>query len=186
MYFVLLYRNRDRINPRVGNTAIALRKRSEDKSLHSIDFLYMYYRPEHWWFEVADALRRVVMTGGLIFAPGNHRATIGFACACFSLVLYSDIAPVRVTPPRIIQSIQRRTDPRFAPRPTVLNLQRQYLGGFSPMAAHYCLFYRRADFVHPFDGDLCRSWHCTCGQHLHLIDPSCVYAVETRIFSAPN
>ena len=43
-----------------------------------------------------------------------------------------------------------------------------------------------AAFVHPFDGDLCRSWHCTCGQHLHLIDPSCVYAVETRIFSAPN
>ena len=93
LYFVLLYTNRDRINPRVGNTAIALRTRSQDKSLQAIDFLYMYYRPEHWWFEVVEAIRRVFMTGGLIFTPGNHRATVGFACACFSLVLYQDIAP---------------------------------------------------------------------------------------------
>ena len=40
-----------------------------------------------------DAIRRVAMTGLLIFIPGNHRATFGFALAVASVILYRDASP---------------------------------------------------------------------------------------------
>ena len=50
-YFVLLFRRRSHINPKCHSLEASLRQRSEDQTLRSLSFLYMYYRPEFWYFE---------------------------------------------------------------------------------------------------------------------------------------
>ena len=67
LYLALLYTFRGRINPSADSTQAKLAARRDDAGLAPFAFLFKYYRPERWWFEVADALRRVLLIGGLVF-----------------------------------------------------------------------------------------------------------------------
>ena len=61
-YFVLLFRARDRINPRGADSEFdAIRMRSDDTTIAHITPLYAIYRPSMWAFEIVDMSRRIVM-----------------------------------------------------------------------------------------------------------------------------
>ena len=85
----LLVRNHDRINPAADSTPGKLVARSRDETLAPIAFLFKYVKPERWWFEVADALRRVIMIGGLVFVDDQpaRKAAVGFGLSAASLIL---------------------------------------------------------------------------------------------------
>ena len=62
IYFVSLYRVRDKINPkRATSECMAFALRSTDVSLTPLKPLFLMYRPEFWYFEVVDVVRRIVM-----------------------------------------------------------------------------------------------------------------------------
>ena len=98
-YFTVLYLNRGRINPKAASMHAKLARRSQDSSLTHISFLFKYTRPERWWFEVADALRRVMIMGLLVFIKDDRalKACIGFALSCSSLVLFRESEPYLTT-----------------------------------------------------------------------------------------
>ena len=64
--FVMLLVNRAKINPPGVSEAEALRLRKADKSLDYIRFLFQSYRPEYWYWEVLEMVRRIFMTGFLV------------------------------------------------------------------------------------------------------------------------
>ena len=90
---------RHRINPHHAGGAETTQERCalrrDDAGLAPFAFLFCYSRPERWWFEVADALRRGVMIGGLVFVEddGALRPCVGFVLACFSLILFREAEP---------------------------------------------------------------------------------------------
>ena len=72
----MLYKYRERINPPAESTQAKLSVRRHDSELARFSFLFKYVRPERWWFEVADALRRIIMMGALVCArPHTHART---------------------------------------------------------------------------------------------------------------
>jgi len=64
-YSYLLWKNRARINQPVED-------REKDHKLMAIGFLFDPYKPEYWYFEIVETVRRLAMTGVLsIIAPGS-------------------------------------------------------------------------------------------------------------------
>jgi hypothetical protein len=47
-YFVLLYRNRQRVNPPGLEVAQALERRQRDKDIRQLEFLFRQYTPKCW------------------------------------------------------------------------------------------------------------------------------------------
>ena len=95
IYLFLLVRNHDRINPAADSTPGKLVARSRDETLAPVAFLFKYVKPERWWFEVADALRRVIMIGGLVFVEDQdaRKAAVGFGLSAASLILFREAEP---------------------------------------------------------------------------------------------
>eukprot|EP00953_Heterococcus_sp_UTEX-ZZ885_P030846 16257-Heterococcus_DN1.PRE.3 len=66
MYFVILWRNRDMLNP-VGDTSMPLHlslaaREVQEGKLSGFGFLYKQYKPNVcWWFELFETARRLVM-----------------------------------------------------------------------------------------------------------------------------
>jgi len=87
MYFVLLHRKRVMLDPgqekfthELGSEELGLQKAimerdrlvMGDPGLASLSFLYRAYEPQCYWFEVVETLRRLLLTGGLLFLnPGT-------------------------------------------------------------------------------------------------------------------
>ncbi|GMH78676.1 hypothetical protein TL16_g07898 [Triparma laevis f. inornata] len=64
-YFKLLFNKRERIKQDV-------KTREEDEELKNIAFLFEPYKPELWYFEVVETIRRLLMTGVLsTIQPGT-------------------------------------------------------------------------------------------------------------------
>ncbi|GMI40505.1 hypothetical protein TrCOL_g10999 [Triparma columacea] len=109
MYFVLLWRKRDLLE--AGQTVkeesmseekalkLALEERKmneiEDPTLKALSFLYGSYEPKFWWFEVFETLRKLALTGFLVFlAPGTAAQVLFSLIMCFfALVAYRDRRP---------------------------------------------------------------------------------------------
>ena len=89
LYMMLLYRHRKKINPKTDHyNALLLREKEED-SLYHIAFLYRYYRPAAWYFEVVDSLRRIILCAGLIGIKSlPQRACVGTGLSFLSFVLF--------------------------------------------------------------------------------------------------
>ena len=65
-YSRMLWKNRARINQPVE-------ERAKDHKLMAIGFLFDPYKPEFWYFEVVETVRRLAMTGVLsIIKPGSY------------------------------------------------------------------------------------------------------------------
>ena len=87
MYGVLLYRKRAVLDPgqarfteELGSEVLGMQKAimererlvKGDPGLASLSFLYDSYEPQWYWFEVVETLRRLLLTGGLLFMnPGT-------------------------------------------------------------------------------------------------------------------
>eukprot|EP00519_Triparma_laevis_P010367 CAMPEP_0182498006 /NCGR_PEP_ID=MMETSP1321-20130603/6353_1 /TAXON_ID=91990 /ORGANISM="Bolidomonas sp., Strain RCC1657" /LENGTH=1411 /DNA_ID=CAMNT_0024702007 /DNA_START=67 /DNA_END=4302 /DNA_ORIENTATION=- len=109
MYFVLLYKKRDKLDPGQAKFAAstsmddALKKALEirsgyekdDVTLRALGFLYSSYEPYMWWFEVFETLRRIGLTGFLIFLdPGTSTQVVLSLILCISAMrVYSGCKP---------------------------------------------------------------------------------------------
>lgn len=54
LWFVLLYRHRNALNPRMGDERLKYFFRDQDEDLNWIRFLFQTYRPNHYCFEVFE------------------------------------------------------------------------------------------------------------------------------------
>jgi hypothetical protein len=91
MYFLLLRMMRQYLDPGQAvlefdhgakeglQRAIEARKKleAEHEDIGSLTFLYSSYEPKYYWFEVIETLRKLVLTGGLIFLGTGTRHQIG-------------------------------------------------------------------------------------------------------------
>ena len=80
-----------------AHLALLERAKNEDEnpSLKSMSFLYENYQPKYWWFEVFETLRKLSLTGFLVFlAPGTGlQIVIAIMITIFSLVVYVSLKP---------------------------------------------------------------------------------------------
>ena len=96
MYWYLLWKRRDLLScnhrmkememseDRALESALKEREANEEKhkTLKALSFLYGSYEPKYWWFEVFETLRKLGLTGFLVFlAPGTAAQVL------FSLVM---------------------------------------------------------------------------------------------------
>ncbi|GMH95865.1 hypothetical protein TrST_g6296 [Triparma strigata] len=86
LYAFLLYRKREKI---------ADKDRHKEKSLNKIAFLWEMYEPRWWWFEIFECVRRLSMTGMLVFVdPGSPtQIVIAILNSVISIVMYSHLLP---------------------------------------------------------------------------------------------
>ena len=110
MYFVLLYRRRDMLDPgqkkfthELGSEELGMQRaileREKlmvgDPSLAALSFLFHAYEPQCWWFEVVETLRRLLLTGGLLFLnPGTAGQIIASMIMCLGAMrVYAGYKP---------------------------------------------------------------------------------------------
>ena len=109
MYFILLWRKRDKLDPgqEVFETTMseeeALEKalidrrknEEEDPTLKSLAFLYAAYEPKRYYFECFETLRKLALTGFLVFlVPGTaSQIVISMIMCMFSMRVYSGCKP---------------------------------------------------------------------------------------------
>lgn len=86
-YGILLYHNREALVNNAG--------RDEDESIMPITDLWKPYKPERFYYEVIECLRRVLLTGVLVFIYPNTAAQIAVALmmTTFFMVLSEALAP---------------------------------------------------------------------------------------------
>ena len=87
-YFHLLHKNRDKIKQ-------DLETREKDEELMSLSFLFDPYKPEYWYFEIIETVRRLLMTGVLsVIEPGSYpQLSYGLFLSVFFTILFSFLKP---------------------------------------------------------------------------------------------
>ena len=93
LYAGLLYRARDAVQHRDGAGA------------EHLGFLFRSYTPEYFAFDVVDSLRRIILSGGLVFIPERGRAAGGTMIAFFFYGLYDNVKPYKRDETNIIASV---------------------------------------------------------------------------------
>jgi len=88
VYFRLLYMNREKIRQ-------TEEVRELDEELMNIAFLFDPYKPEYWYFEVVETMRRLLMTGALSSVrPGSFtQLSCGLSLSIFFTVLLATLMP---------------------------------------------------------------------------------------------
>jgi hypothetical protein len=77
----------------------ALKKREEneekDKTVKALSFLYGSYEPKFWWFEIFETLRKLALTGFLVFiAPGTTaQVVVSLVMSMVALGVYLKTEP---------------------------------------------------------------------------------------------
>ena len=68
---------------------------ADDPSLAALSFLFAAYEPQCWWFEVVETLRRLLLTGGLLFLnPGTGSQIIASMIMCLGAMrIYAGYKP---------------------------------------------------------------------------------------------
>jgi hypothetical protein len=110
MYFFLLFSKRQLLKAgqvekeeeegrRKGLLEEALVKRDEnegkDPALKALSFLYESYEPKYWWIEIFETMRKLSLTGFLVFiAPGAAaQVVVSLVMSIISLVVYASTKP---------------------------------------------------------------------------------------------
>jgi hypothetical protein len=77
--------------------ALAKRKENEEKNptLRALSFLYDSYEPKYWWFEIFETLRKLSLTGLMVFlAPGTAgQVVISLIMSIIAFFVYSRTDP---------------------------------------------------------------------------------------------
>ena len=93
LYAGLLFRARDAIQHRDGAGA------------EHLSFLFRSYGPKSFAFDVVDSLRRILLSGGLVFISERGRAAGGTMIALFFCGLYENVKPYKHAEANVIASI---------------------------------------------------------------------------------
>ena len=94
-YLFVLLRHKDRVkNPRGPDAASRLQNRAVDPVLKPFKFLFAAYRPEMWWYEVVETVRRLTMTGLLVLVSDpDVRLSVAICLAFGSVLLHTTTQP---------------------------------------------------------------------------------------------
>jgi hypothetical protein len=100
IWMILLIKNKSALTPHVlkCDEKLALFTRDNDPDLIYIRFLFIDYKLNKWWFEVADMTRRIVFIGILPLVSPNSatRASFGLLLGFLGYVYFSTHEPYRV------------------------------------------------------------------------------------------
>ena len=79
-------------NPRGPDIASRLKRRADDPVLKPFMFLFAAHRPEMWWYEVVETVRRLTMTGlpRAVSATIEIRLAVGCLLSFVSILLHTD------------------------------------------------------------------------------------------------
>ncbi|CAM9334760.1 unnamed protein product [Discosporangium mesarthrocarpum] len=81
LYFLMLYKNRHRVFPKQALAdGVPPARRLADKKIAHTRFLWQAYRPEVYYYEVIECVRRLALTGCLVFIFPNSAAQAAVAC----------------------------------------------------------------------------------------------------------
>ena len=88
IYFLLLWRKKERIK-------VPAEERQADEGLLSLSFLFDAFKPEYWYFEVVETIRRLALTGLLsTIKPGSFtQLSSGLLIAAGGTILVSKLEP---------------------------------------------------------------------------------------------
>ena len=123
LYFCLLWSKRDKLDPgqkiyeKTMSEEEALKKalidrarnEAEDPTLKSLAFLYASYEPKRFYFEVFETLRKLALTGFLVFlVPGTcGQIVISMLMCLVSMRVYSGCKPfIDVSHDRLSETTQ--------------------------------------------------------------------------------
>jgi len=110
------------INAAIKNyqEVVALHMRDNDQSVAHLDFLFGAYEPRCWYWEVVESVRRLALTGMLVFCMPDSASqlVIGMIISMAAIVVYSEIKPYRseVRSSRRSRCRRRRRCPASSPR----------------------------------------------------------------------
>ena len=95
IYLFILLWHKDRVkNPKGPDNFSRLQNRAKDPTLKPFKFLFAAYRPEMWWYEIVEAVRRLTMTGLLVLVPNSDvRLSVAIFLAFASLLLHTTTEP---------------------------------------------------------------------------------------------
>ena len=92
LYATLLWRSRGSI-------------RHDGADITHLSFLYQSYKPEYFFYEVVDSVRRIVLTGALVFVPERDRAAVATLLALCFLLVHEETKPFKEWTNNVIASI---------------------------------------------------------------------------------
>ena len=108
----MLWRVKDKLNPPKDKNIISsqedwlvasLVKRDSYKEILYLEFLYGSYKPDCWWFETFESIRRIALTGGLAFFDSGSP----LQCIVGLLITVICIRTFAVKKPFMTKSINR-------------------------------------------------------------------------------
>jgi hypothetical protein len=79
LYIMLLWKDRKILNPdpkRKGNETLIIDKREKTPEIQHTIFLWGSYRPNAWWFEIFECVRRILLTGALVFVQQGSQTQV--------------------------------------------------------------------------------------------------------------
>jgi hypothetical protein len=79
LYACLLWRNRGKLSSKDDNP-IRISNRHRDISLRPTRFLWKTYTPNLYYWEVVECMRRLLLTGAIVFIKPGTRAQVTVAC----------------------------------------------------------------------------------------------------------
>jgi hypothetical protein len=99
-WMFLLFRRKELLNPSTSNHDEKLSAfiRDNNPSLASLKFLFVDYKCNKWWFEIADMYRRIIFIGivPLVSPDPATRASFGVLLAIVSVAYFREEQPYRV------------------------------------------------------------------------------------------
>jgi hypothetical protein len=109
IWFVLLYRQKDHLNPNTlkKDENLSCYIRDNNSQLRALRFLFVDYKCSKWWFEIADMYRRIIFIGVLPLVSPNPatRSSFGVIVAIISVAYFREEQPYRVEFTNVIAHI---------------------------------------------------------------------------------
>jgi hypothetical protein len=99
-YLALLWPNKDMIlqyHKDVMNNVPAEEIKLKNDKILPMQYLFSCYKPEYWYFEVIETLRRLLLTGflSLLFPGTTKQLVVGLFVNIFFVILYSFLNPYK-------------------------------------------------------------------------------------------
>ncbi|GMH80122.1 hypothetical protein TrLO_g10263 [Triparma laevis f. longispina] len=143
MYSYLLYKYRKNINPQVESKSMEdqMTTRDKDPDIKILSFLWISYKPSCWWFEIFECVRRLLMTGGLVFIDQGSplQVSCGITITFFSLFYICWFKPYVTKRDNLLASFQQVN--QFLVLIAVMLILTKSNGGFSDDGMAYMMIF---------------------------------------------
>ena len=97
MYLVMLWRNREKLDPQKFFTEMSLLEAvfHRKREVNYLKFLFDAYLPQYWWTEVMECVRKLLLTGFVVFfyEGSSLQVVFGLFFSIIFLALYAHINP---------------------------------------------------------------------------------------------